>query len=57
MMAQKRDIVRFAFVNHTNNLCVLDVNLSMTHMAQKLQVAVTNWKGLSKVMGGALVPD
>jgi len=56
MSTNKKDIVGFTFVDNTD-LCVSAVNSTPIQTLQKLQAAVTNWKGLLKVTGGALFPD
>jgi len=52
----KCNIVGFAFVDDTD-LCVSITVTDKSKIAPNLQAAVTNWEGLLKVMGGALVPD
>jgi len=56
ILGYKCNIIRFAFVDDTD-LCVSQSDLVDQMIASHLQAAVTNWEGLLKVTGGALVPD
>jgi len=56
MSAYKRDIVGFAFVDDMD-LWVLMEGSGSSPIATHLQAVLTNWEGLLKVTGGALVPN
>jgi len=53
---QSRKIAGFAFVDDTD-LCVTHPSNQPEQVLNQMQQAVTNWEGLLRVTGGALVPE
>jgi len=53
---QQQRITSFAFVDDTD-LCVTHPSNNVEQVARHMQQAVTNWEGLLRATGRALVPD